>query len=224
MASLLLCMAGIQVILLVSSSLTALAGGPLAFGPEFAPGYARLWPFVLAHGTAACLLLLIGPCLLLRRYLKLPPGWHTKLGKLYLMLTVIAALAGLPMAFQAKGGKLASASFLGLSLAWLVASLGVYQSARQRRWDCHQRWVRFHYLLSFSAVWLRMQLGLATHLDYTLEQSAGWAAWLSQAPAWIYAWLARNQLQLRLTILNRANTASPAKRPTTPSASSPSRP
>ena len=91
---------------------------------------------------------------------------------------------------RAEGGWLATLSFYTLSAWWALASWRAYRTARARQWGQHQRWVRFHYTLAFSAVLLRIGLGLAAYLDLEVHQVAAGLAWASWQPAMIYAWRA----------------------------------
>lgn len=170
------------------SSLQLLAQGPEAFFPPFGPKYTGLWGWVVAHGVSACLLLSLGPVLLLRPVLPLPKGWHPLLGKTYLALSGLALLSGIPLSLQAEGGWPASLSFLSLSGVWAWASFGIFGTARRRQFRRHQQWVRFHYSLAFSAVFLRIGLGLAAYFDYEVGEVAALMGWLSWQPAMIYAW------------------------------------
>lgn len=162
--------------------------GPGAFLPPFGPKYAQQWPWVVMHSASACFLLSLGPVLLLRQQLPLPGGWHSQLGKAYLVSTPLAIGSGLPLSARAEGGLLASASFLSLSLVWAWASWQAYRMARLRNFALHQNWIRFHYSLAFSAVLLRIGLSMATHYDYELQQVSGPLAWLSWQPAMLYGW------------------------------------
>jgi len=181
------------------SSLLMLAQGPDAFFPPFGPKYARLWGWVVTHGVSACLLLSLGPVLLFRQYLPLPQGWHALFGKAYLALSCVAILSGIPLSIQAEGGWLASLSFLTLSVVWAWASYGVFRTARRRQFGRHQQWVWFHYALAFSAVFLRIGLGIAAYLDYEVHQVSAAVGWLSWQPALLYAWRVGLLTKARLT-------------------------
>ena len=169
-------------------SLRLVCQGPGAFLPPFGPKYALEWPWVVGHAWSACLLLSVGPLLLTRWQFPLPRGWHARLGKVYLGCALVAILTGLPLSFRAEGGPGASASFYSLSAVWAWATWQALRAARQKRWRLHLSWVRFHYALAFSAVFLRIGLGIAAHLDWELEQVAAGLAWLSWQPAMVYGW------------------------------------
>ncbi len=180
--------ASLQAWVLSVNSLHWIGQGPRAFSPPFGPKYALEWPWVVGHGISACLLLSLGPLLLARWQFPLPRGWHASLGKLYLASAGIAIFTGLPLSSRAEGGLPASLSFYTLSAFWAWATWQVYRTARARQWVDHQLWVRFHYGLAFSAVLLRIGLGIAAFLDLEVAQVAAGLAWASWQPAMIYAW------------------------------------
>lgn len=168
-------------------SMLLIGQGPQAFPPPFGPKYAGEWAWVVGHAVNACLLLVLGPLLLARRQFPLPRGCHARLGKLYLGCTVVAILTGLPLSSRAEGGLTATFSFYALSGWWAWASWRAYRTARSKQWLEHQLWVRFHYALAFSAVFLRIGLGVAAYLDLDVSQVAGGLAWASWQPAMLYA-------------------------------------
>lgn len=182
--------ASLQAWVLSASSVHLIWQGPGAFLPPFGPKYALEWPWVVGHGVSACLLLALGPLLLARRQFPLPHPWHARLGKLYLGCAGIAILTGLPLSSRAEGGLAATLSFYSLSAVWTWASWQAYRTARTRQWVKHQSWMRFHYALAFSAVLLRIGLGVSAYLNLELEQVAGGLAWVSWQPAMLYAWRA----------------------------------
>ncbi len=167
---------GLQVIALSWSSLSMLCQGPEAFEAPFGPKYAREWSWVWAHSLSAVFVLLLGPWLLWRL-----PG-HRTLGKVYLVSAGVAALSGIPLSLQAEGGWAGRLSFLILTGLWLVAARGVYATARRRDWKRHVHWVEVHYLLAWSAVFLRLGLGVTASLGVPLEEVVVPLAWLSWQP------------------------------------------
>jgi len=171
--------------------MTTVIQGPTAFLPPFGPKYAQEWPWVVVHSASACFVLSLGPILLLRGIFPLPMGWHSRLGKAYLLCTLLAIGTGLPLSARAEGGRLATASFFSMSLVWAWVSWRAYRSARLRHFQSHQKWMRFHYSLAFSAVLLRIGLSIALHYDYELNEVAGILAWISWQPALIYGWALR---------------------------------
>ena len=180
----------LQAWVLSANSLHLIWQGPQAFLPPFGPKYSQEWPWVVGHGISACLLLSLGTLLLARWQFPLPRAWHARLGKLYLGSAVVAIVTGLPLSWRAEGGPLATLSFGTLSAFWAWATWGAYRTARSRQWGEHQCWVRFHYALAFSAVLLRIGLGMAAYLDLEVEQVAAGLAWASWQPAILYAWRA----------------------------------
>lgn len=172
---------GLQILALSWTSLTMLWQGPAAFDAPFGPKYATEWGWVCAHSFSAILVLLLGPWLLWRL-----PG-HRVLGRVYLLCALGAALSGIPLSLRAEGGWGGRLSFLILTGLWLRAAWGAYACARRRQWKRHVDWVQVHYLLAWSAVFLRLGLGVTAELGIPLQQVAMPLAWLSWQPGF---WLA----------------------------------
>lgn len=172
---------GLQIVALSWTSLNMLWQGPAAFDAPFGPKYATEWGWVCAHSFSAILLLLLGPWLLWRL-----PG-HRVLGRIYLVCAVGAALSGIPLSLRAEGGWGGRLSFLILTVLWLRAAWGAYACARRRQWKRHVDWVQVHYLLAWSAVFLRLGLGVTAELGIPVQQVAMPFAWLSWQPGF---WLA----------------------------------
>lgn len=172
---------GVQVLWLCWTSLAMLRQGPAAFAAPFGPKYALEWGWICAHSLSAMVVLLLGPWLLWRW-----PG-HRALGKVYLGCGVLAGLSGIPLSLQAEGGWAARLSFLLLTGLWLRSAWGAYANARRRDFQRHVHWVQVHYLLAWSAVFLRLGLGVSEHLGLALQEVAMPLAWLSWQPGF---WLA----------------------------------
>jgi hypothetical protein len=109
------------------------------------------------------------------------------LGRVYLVSALGAALSGIPLSLRAEGGWGGRLSFLILTGLWLRAAWGAYACARRRQWKRHVDWVRVHYLLAWSAVFLRLGLGVTAELGIPLQKVAMPLAWLSWQPGF---WLA----------------------------------
>lgn len=112
------------------------------------------------------------------------PTWHRRLGKIYALLVLcFAAPGGLIMSTRAFGGTSSLICFALISVgAWWFTWKG-WQTAQQRRFDEHGRWMCRSYLMMCSAIMLRLihfamqPIGLDPTLTYQL------AAWLSWLPA-----------------------------------------
>lgn len=168
---------------LAYDSAQALWAGPEFFAEPFGPKYATQWNWVVLHGVSACAVLLLGPVLLLRTEIPQLRPWHRRAGKLYLALTVVAACTGVPLCLRAEGGWVGQAGFLLMCSLWLAGVWPIYRTARSRRWAEHQRWVRSHYLLTCSALFLRLILSAGS--QYHVEASA-LAPWAAMLPAVAY--------------------------------------
>jgi uncharacterized membrane protein len=168
---------------LIFQSLHSLWLGPTFFAEPFGPKYVTQWTWVVAHGVSACVVLLLGPFLLLRTDIPQLKRWHRRLGKAYLAMTVVAAMTGFPLCLRAEGGWPGQSGFLLMCSLWLAGVLPIYATARTRRWRAHQRWVTAHYLLTCAAILIRLILSSADH--YHVDLSAV-APWLAMLPAFAY--------------------------------------
>ena len=180
---LLVCYVLLQISALSFQSLQMLTQGPQAFAAPFGPKYAQEWGCICLHSVSAVIVLMLGPPLLLRWKIG-----HRWLGKLYLLSALVAGLSGIPLAVRAEGSP---ASFLLLSMLWLRAAWGAYRTAREHRWKVHRQWVQVHYLLAWSAVFLRLGLGVSEHLDIPLGKVIVPLAWLSWQPGFWLGWWRR---------------------------------
>ena len=112
--------------------------------------------------------------------------WHTASAPLWCCCSApgaaLAALTGIPLSLRAEGGWVGRLSFLILTCLWLRAAWGAYASARRRIWKQHVQWVQVHYLLAWSAVFLRLGLGVTGSLGIPLQQVTPALAWLSWQP------------------------------------------
>ncbi len=109
---------------------------------------------------------------------------HRWLGRVYAFAVIfLAAPGGLILAPYSAGGWWGKASFLLLGLLWLVFTAQGWSHARSKRWNSHRQWMIRSYLLTLSAVVLRIGLFVQNSLiqDYS---EAGYAllAWLSWVP------------------------------------------
>jgi hypothetical protein len=186
------------------NSLHSLGQGPSGFEAPFGPKYAASWSWVVSHGLAAILVLLLGPVLLLRQELKPLRRVHRKLGQIYVAATVVAGVTGLPLCLRAEGGWSGQLGMLVLCLAWLGLVPVLLRTAWNRQWEAHQAWVRCHYALTCAAIFLRLQLGIGGHYHWDPEPLAAIAPWLSMLPAALLA-------AFRIAPTVRAGAAAPGK-------------
>jgi len=139
------------------------------------------WAFYAHIASGPCTLLL-GMILLSKQFRLRFTKWHRTLGKLQIACVVLLVTpSGLWMARYAETGAVAGIGFALLSVATGMCAVFGWRSAMNRRFDEHRCWMCRCYLLLCSAVFLRLQSGLATVADAD-------AAWLYPLAAWT-SWL-----------------------------------
>lgn len=125
------------------------------------------------------------------------PGAHRFLGRAYVVCCLLAGLAGLWMAPFSMGGLMAQTGFGALAVLWLMTTTLGFQAARGRNFAAHRRWMIRSYALTYGAVTLRLQLGIAQGaMGYTFEESYPFIAWLAWVPNALWAeWYVRRPLK-----------------------------
>ena len=156
-------------------------GDTAQFSEFFHDKYVRHLGLVRCHGVFAALTLLLGPWLLSSRLRQNWPGWHRRLGKLYAICLVPAALSGLWMSLMAFGGASPQTALVLLSLGWIYTAARAFLALRQRSFHLHQRWMVRHYALTLAAVTLRIQVawrcGLGAEFPAIYAECA-WCSWM----------------------------------------------
>lgn len=150
-------------------------------GDPFAAQFAISGWDVPAHFFAAGLALLLAPLQLNASVRRRVPRLHRLGGGLYAAAILIGAVSGLSLSTHAQGGVASGSGFALLSLVWpAVTGCGIRHAmtgdtARHRRWMCRS------VALTFSAVTLRLMLGIgagALQLPFLpVYVAAAWLSW-----------------------------------------------
>lgn len=177
-------------ILVVLFALLAIAVAGYAFAYLFA-GYSAGDPFaasfavsgtdVPVHFFIAGLALLLAPMQLSRRLREALPWLHRQAGWLYAASVLVGGLAALSLAQHAQGGLGSRLGFSVLAVGWMGATALGIRFAIARDINRHRRWMARSVALTWSAVTLRLMLGvgLATGLPFLpVYVTASWASWL----------------------------------------------
>ena len=115
---------------------------------------------------------------IIRRYKRL----HRACGYVYVALVLgITGPAGLVMAFYANGGIAARASFVLLSIMWIVTTLLALRAALQKRFIDHGGWMMRSYALTLSAITLRFYTYLIGYFQIDISPVHAYilVSWLS---------------------------------------------
>jgi uncharacterized membrane protein len=155
---------------------------PFEPGNPFARQYAISGWDVPIHFFAAGLALLLAPVQLSRRLRRRLPRLHRLGGWTYAAAVLLGALSGLSLAANAQGGLASGSGFAALALLWLgVTARGIAHAVAGRH-DLHRRWMWRSVALTFSAVTLRLILGLGAGLlqlpFLPVYIAAAWLCWL----------------------------------------------
>lgn len=135
------------------------------------------------HISGALLALALGSLQFWPSHRKRHPKFHQTLGKIYALGILIAAPAGLYMAFFARGGLFAQIGFVFLDLAWMISTaLGVYFIAIKKDIRLHGEWMLRSYAVTFAAVTLRLWTPLLSVLFGLSETHilalVPWLSWI----------------------------------------------
>ncbi len=189
--------------------LTLLAIGVGGYGLAFAlvPGFAE--SSHMAHHLAARPIAMyshftLGPiALIIGAFQFLPLGgtrkpiWHRHVGRFYVICCIGAGLAGVWMAFDSVTGLVSGAGFFLLGLFWLITTSMGYVRARAGDFLSHKDWMVRSYALTYGAVTLRIQLGLAIpFMGYEFLDVYPIIAWSAWVPNALFAeWLTRRSMR-----------------------------
>jgi hypothetical protein len=114
---------------------------------------------------------------------------HRNIGKVYVVMVLLSAVAGLGIAFSATGGIIAKLGFICLALIWFGTTLMGYLKIRQRQFDQHQKMMVYSYAACFAAVTLRIWLPLLVMSFGDFIIAYRLVAWLCWVPNIIVAFL-----------------------------------
>jgi len=140
------------------------------FAVQSANFHSHLTALVVHAASAACALAL-GPWQFLAGWRGRWPRLHRYVGRTYVAVVTVAALAALWIAPTAAAGPVSSVGFAALAVAWLVTtSLGV---ARVLEDDipAHRRWMMRSFALTAAAITLRVYLALTSLLNWSFAST-----------------------------------------------------
>jgi uncharacterized membrane protein len=146
----------------------AVVVGSVAISPYLLPGIttSRLEvtgephrAFLVAHIFTAMVALVLGPLQFVPA-IRARPGWHRRIGRVYLLAGVIpSGLFGIPVALLAER-LLTQIGLLIPAVAWLVTAWLAVRAIRRRDIEAHRSWMTRNYALTFLAVTARLLVPL----------------------------------------------------------------
>jgi uncharacterized membrane protein len=148
----------------------------------FAARFAAAGLEVPVHFFIAALALLLGPLQLAEGVRRRWPRVHRIGGWLYAAAVLVGGSAGLGLAAGAQGGWLSALGFAVLAVLWMATTARGVRLAMRGDIAGHRRWMCRSVALTFSAVTLRIMLGVGVGLMglpfLQVYVAAAWASWL----------------------------------------------
>lgn len=149
-------------------------------------------PIFLVHTSFGGIALLAGSTQFFKRLRIKRLSLHRLLGKIYVISVLLSGLSGLIVAAYATGGWISISGFTMLGIGWLVTTTLAYTTIKRGDIAAHQLWMTYSYAFCFSAVTLRIYLGLGVASGLAFNDFYPYLAWLCWVPnvlvaAWVIA-------------------------------------
>ncbi len=154
---------------------------PFQTGNPFAAQFAISGVDVPLHFFLGGLALALAPLQLNSGLRRRGPALHRLSGWLYVACVLIGSITGLTLALHAQGGVPSRVSFVFMALLWPCLTVIGIQRAIVGDIAGHRRWMCRSVALTYSAVTLRLILGIgagALHLPFIpVYIAAAWLGW-----------------------------------------------
>jgi hypothetical protein len=120
---------------------------------------------------------------------------HRWIGRSYVLCCLVGGVSGVILAMGSSAGPIATAGFGLLGLSWIGANIIGWQSAVQKRFGVHRRWMIRSWALTLAAVTLRIYLPLLMISDLPFEAGYRTISFLAWVPNLLIAewWLRRRK-------------------------------
>lgn len=112
---------------------------------------------------------------------------HRALGKLYVMVILLASIAAGYSAVFATGGFGNQLGFFSLAVAWFFTTLMAYLSIRKGKLQSHKNWMTYSYALTCAAVTLRIFLPIWMAMGIPFEEAYNAISWFCWIPNLVVA-------------------------------------
>ncbi len=147
------------------------------------------WTFLYAHITTGAIAIVIGWLQFSKKIQLKYVKWHRTIGKIYILTALLCATSGFFIGFNATGGWIPAAGFIGLALIYFYVTMNGYLAIRKKQIALHQNYMTYSYAACLAAVTLRLYIPLSfiLEIDYILAYSI--IAWIAWIPNLIIAWL-----------------------------------
>ena len=151
--------------------------------PDMKVAFEQNTIIIYTHIFGSLVALVIGPVQFLAsirlKYIQL----HRWSGRVYLVVGVLfGGIAGFVMAQHAFGGLVAKVGFTSSAVVWIFTGSMAFYSILKGDIYTHRRWMVRNFSLTFSAVTLRIYLGVFMALGVPFSDFYPLLAWLSWVP------------------------------------------
>jgi uncharacterized membrane protein len=124
------------------------------------------------------------------------PELHKNIGKAYIILVLLSAIAGIYIGFFATGGLVTSLGFISLGIIWFYTTLMAYINIKNKQVNKHQQMMIYSYAACFSAVTLRIWLPTLMAIFGNFITAYTIVAWLCWIPNIIVAYFINAKLRM----------------------------
>ncbi len=133
--------------------------------------------------------LLIGWIQFIKKYREKNLNVHRILGKVYLITSLLSAVAGIYIALFATGGFISSLGFMCLGIIWFYSTSKAFIEIKKGRIEQHRKMMIYSYAACFSAVTLRVYLPLLIMFFHDFNKAYVIVSWLCWVPNIVVAYL-----------------------------------
>lgn len=155
-----LAIAGFAVVPYLTASLAELSDAGVGVADTYDGRPAVVQAAFYAHIVAGGLALVTGPFQFWRGLRDRHRSVHRWMGRGYLAAVAIAGVAGLVIAPFSEAGLAGLVGFGTLAVLWLVSAWRAYRAIRAQDVANHRAWMMRNFALTYSAVTLRLWLGV----------------------------------------------------------------
>ncbi len=108
--------------------------------------------------------------------------WHQKIGKLYVITSLLSSMASIYIGFYASGGLIPTLGFITLGAIWFCLTVSGFIAIMNKRIAQHQKMMMYSYACCFAGVTLRLYLPVLIIYfgDFILAYKV--VAWLCWVP------------------------------------------
>jgi uncharacterized membrane protein len=140
------------------------------------------FPWLPVHAAAASTALLVAPWQFIGRLRNRYPRIHRVIGRVYVGACYVGGITGLPLAWGATAGPIATAGFGILAVLWLWTTTIAWRHAVARRITEHRRWMIRSVALTAAGIMLRVYLGILLTLPIEFADGYRVIAFLCWVP------------------------------------------